>query len=262
MSFEQAKALRIQQWRDTLDDHDFRMQNPEAYRSALLSASTRLAEERLIDRCEQFDMDELANSAYWLAVEELQSTTVLYHTASHYDLVARDGSPNLGTIQQSTFSEISDGRRIRPYDGKVYRQGKALQLIYSAAPTTGVIEGLLLTLDDGRQFDLVETARMIQGVVYPSIEDPDVYRWLVDAVQVARENRNLVLMEKLRPFLELARFVQCSTCLDRFGEREDCRHCNGLGFVGKPRHPGKLPARRQGQLSTTSEPGEQHVRWS
>ncbi|WP_155742057.1 MULTISPECIES: hypothetical protein [Pseudomonas] len=27
MNFEQAKAPRIQQWRDTLDDHDYRIQN-------------------------------------------------------------------------------------------------------------------------------------------------------------------------------------------------------------------------------------------
>ncbi len=201
MNFEQAKALRIQQWHATLDDHDFRMQNPEAYRSCLLSESSRLAEERLIDRIEQFDMDELANSAYWLAVEELQLTMVLYHTASHYNLVARDGAPDLGTIQQSTFSERSEGQRIRPCDAKVYRQGETLKLIYNAAPTTGVIEGLLLTLDDGRQFDLVETARMIQGVVHIPIEDPDVYRWLVDAVQIARENRNLVLMKKTQAIL-------------------------------------------------------------
>jgi hypothetical protein len=262
MNFEQAKALRIQQWRDTLDDHDFRLQNPEAYRSSLLSASARLTEERLIDQDDQFGMDELANSAYWLAVEELQSTSVLYHSASHYDLVARDGSSNLGTIRQSTFSAKSEGRRIRPYDGKVYRQGEELKLIYSAAPTTGVIEGLVLTLDDGRQFDLVETARMILGVVYTPIEDPDVYRWLVDALQVARENRNLVLMEKLRPFAELARFVLCSSCSDRFGERDDCLPCNGLGFVEKPKCLGKLPSEYQGPLDTTSEPGVQDVRRS
>ncbi|WP_457967819.1 hypothetical protein M1D68_16770 [Pseudomonas sp. R4-84] len=262
MNFEQAKALGIKQWRDTLDDHDFRSQKPEAYRSSLLSASARLAEERLIDRDEQFGMDELANFAYWLAVEELQSTTVLYHSASQYDVVARDGSSNLGTIHQSTFLEKSEGGCIRPYDGNVYRQGGELKLIYSAAPTTGVIERFVLTLDDGRQFDLVETARMILGVVYTPVEDPDVYRWLVDALQIARENRNLVLMETLRPFAELARFVLCSSCLDRFGERDNCLSCNGLGFVERPKCPGKLPLERRGPLEITSEPGVQDVRRS
>jgi len=237
MNFEQAKALRIQQWRNTLDDHDFRMQNPEAYRSCLLSASARLAEERLIDRIEQFDMDELANSAYWLAVEELQSIACLYHSSSYYDLVARDGSPNLGTIQQSTFTERSEGPRIHPYDGKVYRQGEKLKLIYSTSPTNGVIEGLVLTLDDGRKFDLVETAQMINGVIHTPIEDPDVYRWLVDAMQIADENRNLKLMVKIRPVLQLARFIKCIECADRFGLRDECAACDGLGFIHKPCRP-------------------------
>lgn len=254
MNFEQAKALRIQRWRDTLDNHDFRMQNPEAHRSCLLEASARLLEEQLIDQMERFEMDEMANAAYWHAVEELQLTTVLYHGASHYDLVSRDGSAHLGTIEQSTFTEITESRRIHAYDGQVYRQGEKLVLSCRGS-TNGVIEGLVLTLDDGRQYDLIETARMIQGVVYRPIEDPDVYRWLTDVLQVARENRNLVLMERLRPFMEMARFAQCSSCMDRFGLREDCTHCDGLGFVEKPGHPGKLPAAWQGQPHMTSEPG-------
>ncbi|WP_434569152.1 hypothetical protein [Pseudomonas sp. Z3-8] len=232
MNFEQAKALRIQRWRDTLDDHYFRMQNPEAHRSCLLEASARLAEERLIDRMQQFEMDEMANAAYWHAVEELQSTTVLYHGASHYDLVTRDGSSQLGTIHQSTFTERTESRRIHAYDGQVYRQGEKL-LLSCRGSTDGVIEGLVLTLDDGRQYDLIETARMIQGVVYRPIEDPDVYRWLTDILQVAREERNLLLMQKLRSIAELARFVQCSLCLDQFGVREACGACAGQGFMPK-----------------------------
>ncbi|UVM74942.1 hypothetical protein [Pseudomonas alvandae] len=232
MNFEQAKALRIQQWRDTLDNHDFRMQNPEAHRSCLIANSARLAEERLIDLAEQFDMDEMANAAYWHAVEELQSTTVLYHSASRYELVSRDGLPSLGTIHQSTFTDRTESQRIHAYDGQVYRQGGKLVLICRGAPN-GVIEGLVLTLDDGRQFDLVETARMIKGVVYAPIEDPDFYQSLVEISQVALEQKNLVLMEKTRPFLELARFVQCPSCINCFGRREDCPTCDGCGFISK-----------------------------
>lgn len=42
MNFDQAKALRLQQWRSTLDDHDFRMQNPEAHRQTLHAMSATL----------------------------------------------------------------------------------------------------------------------------------------------------------------------------------------------------------------------------
>jgi hypothetical protein len=43
----------------------------------------------------------------------------------------------------------------------------------------------LLILPDGRRFDLIETARMIFGVIYQPLDDPDMYRALVDAAQVA-----------------------------------------------------------------------------
>lgn len=50
MSFDQVKALRLQQWRSTLDDHDFRMQNPEAHRETLHSMAATLATEWLVDQ--------------------------------------------------------------------------------------------------------------------------------------------------------------------------------------------------------------------
>ena len=58
MNFDQAKALRLQQWRSTLDDHDFRMENPEAHRQTLREMSATLASEGLIDDLQCFDMNE------------------------------------------------------------------------------------------------------------------------------------------------------------------------------------------------------------
>jgi hypothetical protein len=235
MNFEQAKALRIQLWRKTLDDHDFRMQNPEAHRSCLLEKSARLADEGLIDRVEQFDMDELANAAYWLAVEELQSNPILFRPSYGYDVVPREGGPRIGTLFHSVLRlDESLGDPTRPYDGKVYRDKAGLVLKFSFAPDKGRIEGLVLTMADGRQFDLVETRRMVEGRVYTAIDDPEVYRWMVDVVQVATENRDVGIVNRIRPFLELAKFGQCPICLDRFGKREECTQCGGLGFVLKP----------------------------
>ncbi|WP_434558004.1 hypothetical protein [Pseudomonas sp. Z4-20] len=263
MNFEQAKALRIQQWRDTLDNHDFRMQNPEAHRSSLLETSARLVEESIIDRLEQFEMDEMANAAYWLAVEELHTKPVFYRQSYGYDVIPKTGGPRIGTIFHSILRlDASRAERLRPYDGQVYQDEKGLALRYSYASTTGRLDGMTLTLDDGQQFDLVETERMVAGVVYQPIDDPDVYRWMLDVMQVALEGKHLAIMKKVRPFFELARFFECPACLDRFGKREDCAHCAGLGFVEKPRCPGKLPEQCKGQPNTASEPGEQHVRRS
>jgi hypothetical protein len=263
MNFDQAKALRLQLWRTTLDDHEFRMESPEAHRSSLLEISARLAEEGLIDRMEQLEMDEMANAAYWHAVEELQSNPIMYRGACGYDVVPREGGPRIATIFHSILQlEESRADKLRPYDGKVYRDKSGLILNYSFGTTTGRIEGLSLTMDDGQQFDLVETKRMVSGRVYEAIDDPDVYRWMVDVVQIATENRDVESVQRLRPLLELARFVQCSKCLDQFGVREDCAPCKGLGFVEKPRYPGKLPMGCQGQPNKPNDPGEEYVRRS
>ena len=82
MNFDQAKALRLQQWRSTLDDHDFRMENPEAHRQTLREMSATLASEGLIDELQCFEMNEMANAAYWHAVEELIDTPARYCGAS------------------------------------------------------------------------------------------------------------------------------------------------------------------------------------
>jgi hypothetical protein len=70
-------------------------------------------------------------------------------------------------------------------------------------------------------------------VTYPPLEDPDSYRALVDAAQVAQECRDLRAFEKLRPLIDLARFHLCPVCQDRFDRREDCSTCAGRGFVTK-----------------------------
>jgi hypothetical protein len=185
-------------------------------------------------------MDEMANAAYWHAVEELQSHPARYCGASFYDVVACDGALTLGKIGQTIFNARRDNQdKVRTtYDGKVYRDDTGANLVFNPSGVTARIEGLTLTLPDGRQFDLIETGRMILGIIYKPIEDPDMYRALVDAAQVAGEGRDLNAYEKMRPFIDLARFSTCPTCLDRFDQREDCPICSGQGFVIKP--PGCL----------------------
>lgn len=235
MNFDQAKALRLQQWRSTLDDHDFRMQNPEAHRQHLHSMASTLVAEGLIDALEQYNMNEMANAAYWHAVEELLSHPVRYCGASLYDVVAHDGTLTLGEIRQTIFHAKKDNQdEVRTtYDGKVYRNGSGANLIFNPSGITACIEGLTLTLPDGRRFDLIETGRMILGVIHRPIDDPDLYRALVDAAQVALEDCDLNAFEKMRPFIDLARFRTCSDCLDRFDRKDDCSTCSGKGFIIK-----------------------------
>jgi hypothetical protein len=236
MNFDQAKALRLQQWRSTLDDHDFRMQNPEAHRQTLHSMSATLVVEGLIDTLQQFDLNEMANAAYWHAVEELQTTPGRYGGASAYDVMRHGSTELFGKIGQSIFyaaSTLADGTR-SAYDGKIYRDAMGANLVFTPSGAVARISGLTLTLPDGQQYDLIETGRTVEGVTHKPIEDPDLYRALVDAAQVAQEGRDLRTFERLRPLIDLARFGTCPACLDRFDRCEDCPTCTGRGFVTKP----------------------------
>lgn len=235
MNFDQAKALRLQQWCSTLDDHDFRMQNPEAHRQTLHSMSTTLVNEGLIDVLQQFDMNEMANAAYWHAVEELHGAFARYCGASSYKVMYCANAKLFGRISRSIFyaeSSLASGTRFA-YDGKVYQDAVGTRLVFNPSGIVARITGLTLTLADGQRCELVETGRMIEGRTVEPIDDPDTYRALVDVAQVAEECRDLPVFEKLRPLLDLARFHTCPACHDAFAPREDCSTCAGRGFVTK-----------------------------
>ena len=235
MNFDQAKSLRLQQWRATLDDQDFRMQNPEAHRETLHQMADALHTEGLIDQLEQFDMNEMADAAYWHSVEELQNSPGKYRGASTYDVVQVDTGSLLGNISRSIFNFESDEPRGAsfPYDGKVYSGADGVRLTLGLSRKIGTISGLFLELN-GRRYQLVETERVVRGVDYQPMDDPDAYRALVDAAQIAKEERDLRAFEKVRPHIESAAFCMCPACLDQFGAREDCPTCSGKGFVTKP----------------------------
>ncbi|WP_085708260.1 MULTISPECIES: hypothetical protein [unclassified Pseudomonas] len=235
MNFDQAKSLRLQRWRATLDDHDFRMQNPEGHREALHEMVEALHAEGLIDQLEQFDMNEMADAAYWHAVEELQNSPGQYRGASTYNVVHVDDGKLLATISRSIFNFATEKPRgaSRTYDGKVYSGPEGIHLNLGISRNVGTISGLTLEMH-GQCYQLIETERVIGGVEFRPIDDPDTYRALVDAAQVAQEERDLSAFEKVRPHIESAAFCICPACFDRFGARDDCQTCAGKGFVTKP----------------------------
>ena len=235
MNFNQAKSLRLDRWRATLDDHDFRKQSPEAHRATLREMAMDLLSEGLIDELEQFDMNEMADAAYWHAVEELQSLPGQYRGASSYDVVHIDNGELLGTISRSIFNFAKSEPRgaYSGYDGKVYSEPDGVWLSLGISCRVGKIVGLAMEMN-GCRYRLIETERMVDGVTHHPLADADVYRALVDAAQVAQEERDLRAFEKLRPHIESAAFCICPECLDRFGARDDCTTCAGKGFVTKP----------------------------
>jgi len=233
MNFDQAKALRLQRWRSTLDDHDFRMENPEVHRQTLREMTAALASEGLIDELQSFDMNEMADAAYWHAVEDLIDAPARYRSASLYAVVSPGSSAIFGAIRRSIFyyaNSLGDADR-STYDGKIYQDAGGANLVFSQSGLIARITGLTLTLLDGQKYELVETGRTIDGVTYEPLDDTDAYRALIEMAVVAKESRDLRSYEKLRPLIDLAKFHQCSACLDHFALREDCPACGGKGFV-------------------------------
>lgn len=197
--------------------------------------SVTLATEGLIDDLQQFDMNEMANAAYWHAAEELQTAPARYCGASVYHVLRHGSTELFGDIGCSIFyasSTLTEGKR-SSYDGKIYRDATGANLVFTSSGAVARITGLTLILPDGQQYDLVETGRTIDGVTYAPIEDPDLYRALVDIAQVAHERGDLRAFERVRPLIDLARFRICPTCLDSFDRREDYSTCLGQGFVTK-----------------------------
>lgn len=211
------------------------MQNPEAHRETLHEMAAALFDEGLIDQLERFDMNEMADAAYWHAVEELQNSPDHYRGASTYNVVQATDGKLLGTISRSIFNFATDEPRgaSSAYDGKVYSDTDGVRLTLGLSRKIGKITGLILEMN-GQHYQLIETYRVIGGMDRKLLDDPDAYRALVDAAQVAKEKRDLHAFERLRPFIESATFSTCPGCLDRFGERDDCVTYTGKGFVAKP----------------------------
>lgn len=147
MNFEQARSLRLQRWRSTLDDQDFRMQNPEGHRETLYEMAAMLLSEGVINQFEQFDMRELADAAYWHAAEELQNSSGHYRGASSYDIVQVTNGKLLGTISRSIFNFANDEPRGASfsYDGKVYSDKNGVRLMLSLSQKVAKITGLIMT---------------------------------------------------------------------------------------------------------------------
>ena len=178
------------------------MQNPEAHRETLHEMAAALLDKGLIDQLEQFEMNEMADAAYWHAVEELQISPDHYRGASTYNVVQVTDGKLLGTISRSIFNFATNEPRGASfaYDGKVYSDSDGVRLTLGFSRAIGRIGDLFLDMN-GQRYRLIEIKRVISGVHHKPIDDPDIYRMLVDAAQVAQEERDLHAFKKVRPHM-------------------------------------------------------------
>lgn len=83
---------------------------------------------------------------------------------------------------------------------------------------------------------------MINGKWRVRIDDPDTYRGVVGASQLALEQGNMAAYVDLWEKEHFSIFTQCSRCCDRFDPREDCTGCEGRGLIEDPQSPSRLPS--------------------
>ncbi len=224
-----TKAERMAQWRRYLDDQESRFNNPEVHRSMCRLISKNMLNEQIISTAEKFELDELADSAYWHAVETLIDCEPGFMPSAFYDLVARDGGPSIGRLSSGLYYPA--GRE--GYAAQVLGEKGDRRLVFRMTGAAWKMNGMTITTPDGREHDLVITGQRINGIEYTNIDDPDTYRVLSDCAGLALENHDFETYRCARPLLLAAAFRKCTACLDRFATREDCPTCERRGFVAR-----------------------------
>jgi len=230
MNQTELKAAWTAKWRAALDDREYRFSSPEAHRTSCRWEAQEMFAAGVVDETEKLEMDELAEAAYWHAVEELVTLEAGYLNGGHYNVMPRNGGTCIGKIINGTYS-AAEGKALGGFEARVFKENSGRHLAFRFGGEPWPIDGLVLTSNTGKQFDLVLTAQFINGVVYPTIDDADTYRALVNTAQIALEAHDFDAYRKARPLLLGAEFISCVECHDSFSLREDCKACAGNGFV-------------------------------
>lgn len=222
-----AKAERLARWRRHLDDQESRFNNPEVHRGMCRLISQDMLNEQIISAAEKFELDELADAAYWHAVETLIDCEPDFMSSGFYDLVARDGGPSIGKLSGTLYYPADRNG----YAAQVIGERGNRRLVFRMTGSIWKMEGMTITTPDGRMHDLVITGQRINGIEYANIDDADSYRALSDCAGLALENHDFETYRRARPLLLASVFKKCPDCLDQFAVRDECARCVGQGFV-------------------------------
>ncbi|AZC17602.1 hypothetical protein C4K40_2213 [Pseudomonas sp. CMR5c] len=191
--------------------------------------SQDMLSEQIISAAEKFELDELADAAYWHAVETLIDCEQGFMPSAFYDLVARDGGPSIGRLSSGLFYSAGCNN----YSAQVMEEKGDRRLVFRMTGGAWKMDGMTITTPDGRIHDLVVTGQRINGIEYTNIDDADSYRALSDCAGLALENHDFETYRRARPLLLAAAFKKCPECLDRFAVREECQACAGRGFIAR-----------------------------
>jgi len=224
-------SMTVERWHRMLDDVAMWRDLPRPYLGQLIDAADDLLRAGIIDPLERFDMLELAEAAYSHEIEEQIHLYRYFQRSGQYSAV-RDGKA-LGFFSGVIFNwKARDRYADRSfYDARVTPTDAGLELISREEQVIGRIDGKRLIAATGEEYELVETMVRIAGKEWPTIDDPDLYRAALDAIQLAMEEGHAERHAALSQRASVSIFMPCPICDDSFSRRDDCNECKGLGFV-------------------------------
>jgi len=233
------KAKLLADWHSLLNNHALWVNQSSQY-SGLLRLADYMLHVGVIDPLERFELIELLTGAYCHFVEELPQQWL--HPASDYSVYNQAGG-FVGYFKGNRYFLGPPEKNHGPssFFAQFSRDTPDLQLRTATGQHYGVIKGRYLHTGTGQKLALVETARYVEGVGRARLDDPDIYRALVDASLLALESGDMPTFVALREKELFSIFTQCPACCDRFDRSEDCVTCAGRGFIEDPDSPNKLP---------------------
>lgn len=226
----QIIAASLARWQAMLDDVALLRDMPRVFRDNLMHLAEDLQRRGIIDPLERFDMNEMVEAAYTHETEEQQLLHRYFIRSGNYRLVYGDIS--VGVLRGTClgFGDAAFGRGCE-YDGRIQRTENGLEAICrTKREVIGRVDGKRYIAADGQEYELVETSRIV-GTEIPALDEPDIYRGVLDAIQYATEQGDSARHAALTLRASISIFMPCPTCEDRFLLREDCAKCDGQGFV-------------------------------
>lgn len=214
--------------------------NPSANYRFLIRLADNLLKMGAVDEMTRFELVELATGAFCHHVE--------HHPAEWRNSAGEYAIYNEAGVQTGSLSGnrvFLHGPGVKPgpmeFFAQIHEAEGDRPVITRTYAHYGVFRDRYIFTETGQRLTLVETGKQVDGEMITRLDDPDLYRSIIDAGLIALEEGNMVLYVTLWERENFSIFRQCSSCCDRFELRDDCQACSGLGFVEDPLCPSKLP---------------------
>jgi hypothetical protein len=246
------KNEMLAHWHRMLNNHEM-WKNQSSQYSCLMSSADHMLRTGAIDPFERFELVELLTGAYCHFMEEFPQEWM--HPASEYSVYNQAGA-FVGYIQGNRYFLGTPEKNFGPslFFAQFSRDDPDRKIITATKSQYGFIRGRYIYTGTGQKLAMVEKNRWDKGVLQTRLDDPDIYRTLLDASSLALEDGGLPKFVALREKELFSIFGPCPDCCDRFDLREDCARCDGLGFIEDPDCPSKLPP---GFVQPVTEPEQE-----